>query len=188
MRSRSWSVRSRSQSRRSQSRSTLRARSARSRSQSRRFRSRDCDRHDRDRRRSAQFRWSRSRSWCVDVDRSVWLGVWVRAVKLWERQCVSERGVRVRDRRKTFEVKIRAEIDFRCFWLNLRSKWKYFQFNQIYHANQTCYFPENDLWISFSAKTNKPLVFFLWCFSIPFLWQPSHVIYHDFCVIFTIHV
>ena len=47
---------------------------------------------DHDRRRSAQFRWSRSRSWCVGVDRSVWLGVWVGAVKLWERQCVSERG------------------------------------------------------------------------------------------------
>ena len=34
---------------------------------------------------------------------------------------MSERGVRVRERRKTFEVKIWAEIDFRRFWLNLRS-------------------------------------------------------------------
>ena len=114
---------------------------------------RDCDQH-----RSAQFRWSRSQSWCVGVDHSVWLGVWVGAVKLWERQCVSERRVRVRKRRKTFKVKIWAEIDFRCFWLNLRSNWKYFQFDRIYHANQTCYFPENDFRISFSAKTNGPLV------------------------------
>ena len=109
---------------------------------------------DHDRRRSAQFRWSRSRSWCVGVDRSIWLGVWVRAVKLWERQCVCERGVHVRERRKTFEVKIWAEIDLRCFWLNLRSNWKYFQFDRIYHANQTRYFLENDFQISFSAKTN----------------------------------
>ena len=95
-------------------------------------------------------------SWCVGVDCFVWLSVWVEVVKLWERQCVFERGVHVRERRKTFEVKIWAEIDLRCFWLNLRSNWKYFQFDRIYHANQTCYFPENDFRISFSAKTNGP--------------------------------
>ena len=65
-----------------------------------------------------------------------------------------ERGVRVRERRKTFEVKIWAENDFRRFWLNFRSNRKYFQFDRIYHANQTRYFPENDFRISFSAKTN----------------------------------
>ena len=117
---------------------------------------------DRDRRKSAQFRWpARSRSWCVGVDRSVWLGVWVGAVKLWERQCVCERGVRVRERRKRFEVKIRTENDFSCFWLNFRSNWKYFQFDRIYHANQMPYFPENDFRISFSVKTNGALVAFL---------------------------
>ena len=94
--------------------------------------------------------------WCVGVDRSIWLGVWVGAVKLWERQCMSKRGVRVREKWKTFEVKIWAEIDFRWFWLILRSNWKYFQFDPIYHANQTCYFSENDFRISFSAKTNGP--------------------------------
>ena len=31
-------------------------------------------------------------SWCIGVDHFIWLGVWVGAVKLWERQCVSERG------------------------------------------------------------------------------------------------
>ena len=117
----------------------------------------DADRRDRDRdrRRSALFRWpARSRSWCVGVDRSVWLGVWVGAVKLWERQCVCERGVRVRERKKRFEVKIRTKNDFSRFWLNFWSNWKYFQFDRIYHANQTPYFPENDFRISFSVKTN----------------------------------
>ena len=65
-----------------------------------------------------------------------------------------ERGVRVRERRKRFEVKIRIENDFSRFWLNFRSNWKYFQFDRIYHANQTPYFPENDFRISFSVKTN----------------------------------
>ena len=118
-----------------------------------------CDR-DRDRCRSAQFRWlARSRSWCVGVDRSVWLGVWVGAVKLWEKQCVCERGVRVREKRKRFEVKIRIGNDFSRFWLNFRSNWKYFQFDRIYHANQTPYFSENDFWISFSVKTNGAFIF-----------------------------
>ena len=128
----------------------------------------DADRRDRDRtKRLSQswltsisaVPWSRSRSWCVGVDCSVWLGVWVGAVKLWERQCVCERGVRVRERRKTFEVKIWAENDFCRFWLNFRSNWKYFQFDRIYHANQTHYFPENDFRISFSAKTYGALIY-----------------------------
>ena len=56
--------------------------------------------------------------------------------------------------RKWFEVKIWAENHFCWFWLILRSNWKYFQFDRIYHPNQTCYFPENDFRISFSVKTN----------------------------------
>ena len=64
----------------------------------------------------------------------------------------------VRERRKRFEVKIRTENDFSRFWLNFRSNWKYFQFDRIYHANQTPYFLENDFRISFSVKTNGALV------------------------------
>ena len=52
------------------------------------------------------------------VDRSVWLGVWVGAVKLCVR--LSE-AVRVREEWKMFEVKIWAENHFRWFWLILRS-------------------------------------------------------------------
>ena len=52
------------------------------------------------------------------VDRFVWLGVWVGAVKL----CVHLRkAVHVREEWKMFEVKIWAENDFRWFWLILRS-------------------------------------------------------------------
>ena len=110
---------------------------------------------DRDRRRSAQFRWpARSQSWCVGVDRSVWLGVWVGAVKVWQRQCVCERLVRVRERRKSFEVKITTKNDFNRIWLNFWSNWKHFQFDRILHTNQTPYFPENDFRKSFSVKTN----------------------------------
>ena len=60
--------------------------------------------------------------------------------------------------RKYFEVKIRTEIIFRLWSLILRSNWKYFQFDPIYRTYQTCYFPENDFWISFEVKTNGPLV------------------------------
>ena len=124
-----------------------------------------CDR-DRDRCRSAQFRWlARSRSWCVGVDRSVWLGVWVEAVKVWQRQCVCERLVRVRERRKSFEVKITAENDFSRFWLNFRSNWKHFQFDRILHTNQMPYFLENDFRKSISVKTNGALVTKITCFA-----------------------
>ena len=57
-------------------------------------------------------------SWCVGVDRSVWLGVWVGAVKLYVRL---REAVRLREEWKMFEVKIWAEIDFRWFLLILRS-------------------------------------------------------------------
>ena len=54
--------------------------------------------------------------WCVDC--SVWLGVWVGAVKL----CVRLReAVRVREEWKMFEVKIWAKNHFRWFWLILQS-------------------------------------------------------------------
>ena len=58
--------------------------------------------------------------------------------------------------RKWFEAKIWAENHFRWFWLILRSNWKYFQFDPIYHPNQTCYFPKNDFRILISVKTNGP--------------------------------
>ena len=93
-------------------------------------------------------------SWCVGVGGSVWLGVWVGAVKAWQRQCVCERLLRVREGRKSFEVKITTENDFSRFWLNFRSNWKHFQFYRILHNNQTSYFPENDFRKSISVKTN----------------------------------
>ena len=53
---------------------------------------------------------------CVDC--SVWLGVWVGAVKLYVRL---REAVRVREEWKMFEVKIWAENHFRWFWLILQS-------------------------------------------------------------------
>ena len=93
-------------------------------------------------------------SWCVGVGGSLWLGVWVGAVKAWQRQCVCERLVRVREGRKRFEVKITTEINFSRFWLIFRSNWKHFQFDRILQNNQMPYFPEIDFRKSISVKTN----------------------------------
>ena len=93
-------------------------------------------------------------AWCVD--RSIWLGVWIGASQA---LCVCERVASSACERvewKMFEVKMRTELIFRLFRLILRSNWKYFQSDPIYRTYQTCYFSENDFWISFSIKTNGP--------------------------------
>ena len=98
----------------------------------------DCDRakrrprdRDRDRRWSAQFRWpARSRSWCVGVGGSGAVKAWRRSEGLTE-QCMCERFVRVREGRKSIEVKIRTETNFSRFRLIFRSNWKCFQFDRI---------------------------------------------------------
>ena len=87
---------------------------------------------------------------------SVWivlleLGVWIGASQA---LCVCERA-----EWKIFEVKMRTELIFRLFCLILRSNWKYFQFDPIYRTYQTCYFLENDFWISFEVKTNGHLFY-----------------------------
>ena len=74
------------------------------------------------------------------------------AVRVWERSACE------REEEMVFR-KIRTDNDFSRFWLNFWSNWKYFQFDRIYHANQTPYFPENDFQISFSVKTNGALDF-----------------------------
>ena len=58
--------------------------------------------------------------------------------------------------RKSFEVKIGTEMNFRgqsCFFT---VKWKWFLENSIFKTNQTAYFTENDFLIPFSPKTNTP--------------------------------
>ena len=82
--------------------------------------------------------------WIILLELGVWIGAWRALCPLsaWE------------SRWKMFEVKMRFEFIF-CLWsLILRSNWKYFQFDPIYQTYQTCYFPENDFWISFEVKTN----------------------------------
>ena len=92
----------------------------------------------------------RSHRWCNDLNflgsRSLSLSVcaWVLSLSL-------SLFARLR---KWFEAKIWAENHFRWFWLILRSNWKYFQFDPIYHSNQKCYFPKNDFRILISVKTN----------------------------------
>ena len=82
------------------------------------------------------------------------LSVWIRA---WRALCTSSAW---ESRWKMFEVKMRSEFIFHLWSLILRSNWKYLQFDPIYRTYQTCYFPENDFWISFEVKTNGPLIEF----------------------------
>ena len=70
-----------------------------------------------------------------------------RAVRVWEL-------VRVREFRKSIEVKITTESNFSRFWLIFRSNWKCFQFDRILQHNQTRDFPEIDFRKSISVETN----------------------------------
>ena len=150
-------MRSRSRSR------SARSRSARSRSQSRRSRSRDRDRNladfdDRNRRRSA-----RSRSWSTSIGAVPMTGEiaivvrrcgWFRRSEGLTEQCMCERFVRVREGRKSIEVKIRTKTNFSRFRLIFRSNWKCFQFDRILQHNQTRDFPKIDFRKSISVEPN----------------------------------
>ena len=70
-----------------------------------------------------------------------------RAVRVWEL-------VRVREFRKSIEVKITTESNFSRFWLIFRSNWKCFQFDRILQHNQTRDFPEIDFRKSILVETN----------------------------------
>ena len=74
-----------------------------------------------------------------------------RAVRVWEL-------VRVREFRKSIEVKITTESNFSRFWLIFRSNWKCFQFDRILQHSQTRDFPEIDFRKSISVETNGALI------------------------------
>ena len=57
--------------------------------------------------------------------------------------------------RKSFEVKMKTEIIFRCFGSNFRWIGNAFQFDQIWSNNQTPNFPENHFRNQFKVKTNR---------------------------------
>ena len=59
--------------------------------------------------------------------------------------------------RKSFEVKIGTEMNFRGQRYYFTVNWKWFSENSIFQINQTTYFTENDFLKPFSPKTNTPL-------------------------------
>ena len=119
---------------------------------------------DRDRRRSA-----RSRSWstsigavpvtgeiAIVVRRCGWFRRSEGLTAQWglTEQCMCERFVRVREGRKSIEVKIRTKTNFSRFKLIFRSNWKCFQFDRILQHNQTRDFPEIDFRKSIWVEPN----------------------------------
>ena len=56
--------------------------------------------------------------------------------------------------RKSFEVKIGMEMNFRGQRYYFTVNWKWFPENSIFQSNQTAYFTENDFLKLFSSKTN----------------------------------